>query len=216
MVRQLLSFITTVCILATGFYMLWQASFSTKAELESRYKPMTRIPFASIDKRIINAVLLGHGIIYDNFIHLWVTQFLSSEETLTQDPDKVSAHLKKLLPLKIKSESFYLFTCFRFIFDFKRAELCHPFANAGMRVFADNWLIPATQGYAYLVDQRFSEAALLFEVTATKPGAPGYFKTVGPKILNKNEVDFSVPQKILEQMEKSGTTQSIINKLNKR
>jgi hypothetical protein len=162
---------------------------------------------------VTNTILLGQSELYDDFIHLWTTQYLGSEELLEYSPEVVLKELEKILPLQIKSESFYLLSCFRFIFHFKRPELCEPIGKAGMNALPENWMIPATLGYAYLIQKSFSEAAIFFEATGMRPGAPEYFKTVGKKILDKNNVDFSVPGEILKEFEKSETTQKIIKKL---
>ena len=185
---------------------------STHKEVISRYADIEHPPLSSIDRRVINAIFLGQSPLYDNFIHLWSTQYLGDKQIIKTDPEKLFKEISKLLPRHIHSESFYLMTCFRFIFDFKRPELCEPVGKIGMKTHDTNWMIPATLAYSYLVSKRFSESAVFFEIASRIPNAPKYFSTVGKKILKKNNADFSLSSEILNELGKSNEAQLIIKK----
>ena len=213
MKKKYISIIASISFLLLGLWQTDRFAKMTTDEVNSRFGLINEVPLSSIDRKVINAILLGQGQLYDNFVHLWTTQYLGSDEILEEDPVLVSLHLDKLLRLGIQSESFYLLSCFRFIFHFKTPELCEPIGHAGMKHMPDRWMISASLGYSYLVQKKFSEAAIYFQATASKPGAPKYFKTVGAKILEKNKIDLQIPVDILKEMETSESTKRIIKKL---
>ena len=202
-----------IIILSAAVALCAHFAKTTNSIISSRYQLINEIPLSSLKREIIDVIMLGQSPLYDNFVHLWTTQYLGSDDILEIDPVTVSMHLDKLLNLKIQSESFYTLGCFRFIFHYKTPELCEPIAHAGMTAMPENWMIPATLGYAYLLQKKFSEAAIYFAATATREGAPKYFNSVGKKILKKNNVDLEIPNEILHQMGSSDTMQRIIKKL---
>lgn len=199
-----------LCLSAYGSYVFAQRTFP---EVMGRYELMTSVPLANVDRRVLDLMTLGHKELYDNFLHIWTTQYLGSDKIMDHDPDVVAEEVYKLLHLKVKSESFYLLSCFRFVFNFDRPQLCERIALAGMETLPENWMIPSVLGYAYLKLERFPEAAATFELAGNINGAPAYFKTVGRKILEKNEVDPQTHKKILETLESSGSTQKVIKRL---
>lgn len=179
-----------VCLIFLVFTCLSWNHFSeaTLTEITERKDIGEHPPFASLQRPIINVILLGQKELYDDFIHLWTTQYLASKEILNLDPKKLEQNLRKIARLKVRSPYFYQTSCFRFIFDFRTPWLCEDIAKMGMLVAPESWIIPAILGYAFMEQEDYNQAAQLFTVASRIDGAPPYFKEVGSTLLIKKEV----------------------------
>lgn len=210
--KKLLNTLIPILVAALSGLSVNHFADKTHKEVEGRYELINHLPLSSLDRKIVNIILLGQSELYDDFAHIWTTQYLGSEEILELDPELVLSKIQDLMHLNLQSESFYLFTCYRFIFHFKRPDLCEPIGIEASKILPESWMITAALGFAYLVQNKFSEAAVIFDATGQKANAPKYFKTVGKKILEKNNVDFQLNSEILEALGDDETTRRIMKK----
>ena len=167
-------------------------------------------PFSSLQRPIINVLLLGQKELYDDFIHLWTTQYLVSKEILNKDPKKLEQTLRRIAHLKVRSPYFYQVSCFRFIFDFKTPWLCEEIAKIGMMVAPESWMIPAILGYGYMEQEDFHLAAQYFTEASTIEGAPPYLAEVGSTLLVKEGVPW---EEVLEALAEGDASEFIRKEL---
>lgn len=215
MSSKISSVILSVLLMFISCFGLFIFSEKTEDEIRNRYELVNKIPLSGLKREVIDVLVLGQAPIYDNFVHLWTTQYLGSQELLQENPDILASKLREVLHLNIKSESFYLLSCFRFIFHFKRPELCHPIALKGMQVMPDRWMIPAALAYAYLEEERFEESANIFDAAGQIEGAPEYFRTVGDKLRSKQVIDPAVQNEILEVLGNEEVGKEVIKTMSK-
>lgn len=172
-------------------------STETLAEINERKNIGEHPPFSSLQRPIINVLLLGQKELYDDFIHLWTTQYLASKEIFKKDPKQLEQILRRIAHLKVRSPYFYQVSCFRFIFDFKTPWLCEEIAKIGMAVAPESWIIPAILGYAFMEQEDYHQAARFFTLAGKIEGSPDYFKEVGSSLLVKKGVPW---EEVLQAM----------------
>ena len=105
MSSKIASIILSVLLTLVSFWGLVSFSESTENEIRNRYELVNKIPLSGLKREVIDVLVLGQGPMYDNFVHLWTTQYLGSQELLQENPDILASQLWKYFT-NIKSESF--------------------------------------------------------------------------------------------------------------
>ena len=213
MKKKLLSILgyvaTMAMLLVVSMYGVYHFATETITEVRERKDLGDYPPLSGLDRRIINIMLLGQSALYDDFIHLWTTQYLTKPGILKKDPKELEQILRRIAQLKIRSPYFYQMACFRFIFDFKTPWLCEDIAKIGLEAAPESWMIGAVLGYAYIEQESYVEAAAMFARASHIKDSPEYLKTVGSTLLYKK----GVSEKILDTILNDESSKHILKQL---
>ena len=127
---------------------------------------------------------LGHDRLYDDFIYLWLIQYLIPEEDTPLEPfpillRRTISALKQRPPI----EPLYLLSCYVHAFRYKQPQACQEILIIGMSAMPQSWKIPMTLGYLYAFNLEDKETGgHYYEVASQKKGAPKFLSSLANKL----------------------------------
>ncbi|MCY4380364.1 MAG: hypothetical protein OXC40_02180 [Proteobacteria bacterium] len=170
-------------------------------------------PLVGLPRNVINVMLLGQGPLYDDFIHLWTTQYLVDNKFVERNPEEMEIILRRIAEKKIASPHFYLMSCFQFLYSFKKPWLCEEIADIGIVEVEDSWMIPAVKGYAHIMQKEYLDAAQLFKFAANDRDGPDYVSKLGATLIRKHDLGDELEQKLTADQELSETSKALLREL---
>lgn len=162
-------------------------------------------PLSLWSDRSINAAMLGHRSLYDDFLSIWLVQLLADENLPTYaDVDQTYKIITTVTRLHPKIESIYLFSCFVLALDFNRPDLCEPISLDGLKAFPESWRIPMTQGFiaAFKLGD-YARAAGYYSIASTRSTSPEWVKSLAQKLVDKGQAtgqDFNETVSLLKEV----------------
>lgn len=144
-------------------------------------------PLSSWSSRTINATMLGHRGLYDDFISIWLVQLLADNQLKSYaSAEKAYKIIESIIRHQPKLESVYLMSCLVLAIDFNRPDLCEPISLQGLKAFPNSWRIPMTQGFvAAFKLGNAAKAASYYAVASTRPNSPEWVQNYAKKLANQ-------------------------------
>ena len=195
--RWLLLMVTCLLLSGAGFY---QVSSLTYPVVHDRKENMGDYPpFLNLPREVIDVIFLGQSALYDNFMLLWLTQYIGPSYSLNHNPEELEVVLRKIAQKKIRHEKAYLLSCYKFMMDFNKPWLCEDIARYGFEAVPESWLIPATLGMVHLKQQEYLLAAEVFQYAGSVPNAPGYIQRLAATVAYKHGLGDQLKDKLNHQ-----------------
>lgn len=195
--RWLLLMITCLVLSGAGFY---QVSSLTYPVVHDRKEDMGDYPpFLNLPREVIDVIFLGQSALYDNFMLLWLTQYIGPSYSLNHNPEELEVVLRKIAQKKIRHEKAYLLSCYKFMMDFKKPWLCEDIARYGFEAVPESWLIPAVLGMVHLRQQEYLLAAEVFQYAGSVPNAPDYIQRLAATVAYKHNLGDQLKDKLKDQ-----------------
>lgn len=167
-------------------------NFSSAVLVKRQSYDPTRVsapPLSELSTNILNIVSLGKRPLIDDFMHLWMLQYLGSEDLSHYDSTEITRAIKQVTKHQIRIESFYMLSCIVQFKAFKTPENCEDIIISGLKAFPRSWRLPMMQGYVFALElERPARAAFYFSIAASRPNSPAYVERVAKKLLDKNEL----------------------------
>jgi len=178
-------------LLAATFYNCGRVGSDLGKKERAEYKVVSSPPLASMDPKILDTMMLGHGALYDDFAMIWSIQILADPNLKsTTTADELSETLLKILKHQPKIEGIYLLACYVLGLDFQRGDLCDKISVQGLQAFPDSWRIPMTQGFmASFVAKDDLKAAAFYELAASRPKSPEYVGKLAKRLTARGYAD---------------------------
>ena len=180
------------CLLfLTSLYTCQKVGTELSVKERAAYKLVNAPPLAELDPKTLDALMLGHSGLYDDFALIWANQFLADpklkESTSAEDLSEALFAIMKHQP---KIEGFYIFSCFVLGLDFQRPEYCEKISVEGLKAFPDSWRIPMTQGFiASFVMKDDLKAAAFYQLAASRPRSPEYVGKLAARLTARGFAD---------------------------
>ena len=184
----------------------WVAAFSVvsqKLQNESKKyvdNAAAAAPLSYISPEHIDPIILGRKDLYDDFLNLWLLQFLADPPSI-QTGDRLMEAIRSVIRHQPKIESLYLSSCIVMFSDHKAPEKCQEIVLAGLKVLPQSWKLPMLQGYVhgFLLDQS-GLAASFFDHAAALPSSPPYVKSLASRLARKEGITIEEARKNLERL----------------
>ena len=178
-------------LLAATLYNCERVGTELGKSERAEYKIVSSPPLASMDPKILDTMLLGHGGLYDDFAMIWSIQILAEPNLKNMTTaDELSKTLQKILKHQPKIEGIYLLSCYVLGLDFQRGDLCDKISIEGLKAFPDSWRIPMTQGFmASFVAKDDLKAAAFYELAASRPKSPEYVGRLAKRLTARGYAD---------------------------
>ena len=205
-----------IILLALSSFYSW--SYFSQSSLDFHLQNKQRKdhpPLASLQRPIIDFILLGQKQLYDDFVLLWTVQYLVNPDLLSVSPEELEIILMRMAKLKIRSPNFYQISCYLFIMKLNTPWLCEDIAKEGIKNAPEDWIIPAILGLVYLKQEEFISAATFFTFASNIEGSPKYFKTVGATLLHKKGVALmdKVSKEVLQEIMDDQSSKLLVKQL---
>lgn len=197
-------------IACTLILMLGVSSYRLqKSRFKSSHQTSLAPPLSNIPKRVIKILSLGHQRLYDDFLYIWLIQFLIPEENVPlEPPDILLKRSRNALQLLPPIEPPYMLSCYVLAFRFQRPQDCEELLLMGIAANPLSWRIPMTLAhvYAFSMDDNIT-GGHYYEVASKKLGAPAYLASLGRKLKAGENVTEQNSEKILEAIFESETSE---------
>lgn len=173
----------STALLLLSLVCLWASA----GLLAKRIHPPTPLlnppPLVDISPEKIRLITLGFPRIYHHFLNIWAVQILGDSAISEQDPERIYDLMKRIALHAPDANSFYLLTCYTFLSEFDRPDLCVPLLLEGIRAMPDEWNIPLLLAVIHHLNlQDKATAAIFYELAAKKPDAPAYLANLAAKM----------------------------------
>lgn len=178
-------------LLAASFYNCGRIGSDLGKKERAEYKVVTSPPLGSLDPKILDIMMLGHGGLYDDFVLVWSIQILAEPDLKNMtNADELSNTLLGILKHQPKIEGIYLLACYVLGLDFQRGDLCDKISVEGLKAFPNSWRIPMTQGFmASFVAKDDLKAAAFYELAASRPESPEYVGKLAKRLTARGYAD---------------------------
>jgi hypothetical protein len=190
-VASLVAHAVPALLLAATLYNCGRVGTELGKSERAEYKIVSSPPLASMDPKILDTMLLGHGGLYDDFAMIWSIQILAEPNLKKMTTaDELSDTLLRILKHQPKIEGIYLLSCYVLGLDFQRGDLCDKISIEGLKAFPDSWRIPMTQGFmASFVAKDDLKAAAFYELAASRPKSPEYVGRLAKRLTARGYAD---------------------------
>lgn len=150
----------------------------------------------------LSILTLGHRHLYEDFVYLWLLQYLMPEAGKTPEASEtLMIRIEAALTLQPKFESIYLLSCFVLAMDYHRPDLCEKISRLGLQVFPDSWRIPMTQAYMFAFRlENPLKAAFYYHLASSRPSSPPYVASLMGKLLESRQWSPAEQEEVLQSI----------------
>lgn len=203
-----------IAILTIAFAIGISATSSvlTKKESQQAVYSVTVPPLAQYDPRIIDIATFGFRGLYDNFVEIWMIQYLVDSRSLSGDSKVIFDTVMRTFKANIRRFELYTLVCAIFDQEYKQPELCEPISLKGLELFPTNFQISTTQGWAHLRLQEFEKAAKMFKIASEVEGAPQHIKNLSDRLDRGTSIDRADLEKLMKTLNKNPALQNFHKK----
>lgn len=182
--------------------LLGTSSLYLRKNKQQQEIPSLAPPLSDLPRDLIKILTLGHDRLYDDFIYIWLIQFLIPEKNTPLEPAPIvlrrTQNTLRLLP---PIEYLYLLSCYIQAFQFKQPQVCKEILLKGMAAVPESWRIPMTLGYIYAFNLKdLSTGGHYYMVSSQQEGSPAYFASLGQKLINGDPVSIKDLQDSLKKI----------------
>jgi hypothetical protein len=179
-----------VGFLALSLFALWTSS----GHLAHRTRPQAPLldppPLVDLSPEKIRLITLGFPRVYHHFLNIWAVQILGDKSIALQDPEEISDLMRRITLHAPDANSFYLLSCYTFLSEFDRPDLCVPLLLDGLRAMPAEWNLPLLLAVIHHINLKDeSSAAVFYELASKKADAPAHLKILAAKLREKAKIE---------------------------
>ena len=179
------------CALILSIVLVFQSAKSLNAYNELHKANPLIPPLSQYPRFFVNLISMGHIRLYEDFLHIWLIQYLSNQNEET--PEVVGQRIRYTLKFKPYGKYIYLLSAF-YIFDKIRSlEETIKTYELGLKLHPDSWRLHICLANIYLnyTEDKHTAVPHFEKAYELHPDKPILYKNIAQKIINNEKIYYN-------------------------